>query len=105
MDVACDSACEVAVDSEMSGTAATDVGFVTPADSVTTGWATGGVETNAVDAGAVDAGGDDDGGPITAVSIVSELVGAILAGERSGAAAFCEGTTTGSLDGKGALVG
>lgn len=100
MDVACDNVCEVTVDSRMSGTAATDVGFVTPADSVTTGWATGGVDT-----GAVDAGGDDDDDLITAVSIVSELVGAILAGGRSGAAATCEGTTTGSLDGKGALVG
>lgn len=37
MDVACDTACDVTVDSKMSGTAAMDVGFVVPVDSVTTG--------------------------------------------------------------------
>jgi hypothetical protein len=77
----------------MSGIATTDVGFIGPADSVTTGCATGGV---------VDDGGNDDGDPITAVSIVSELVGAILAGGSVGAAAACE-ETTGSPDCKGAL--
>lgn len=63
------------------------------------------MDTGAEDDGAVGAAGGDDDDPVTAVSIVSELVGAILAGGRSGAAATCEGTLTGSLEGAGVLVG
>ena len=105
IEVACDTACDVALDSRMSGTAAKDVGFVTVTDSVTTGWAIGAVDASAEDTGAIGSGGDDDGDPVTAVSIVSELVGAIFAGGRSGAAATCEGTLTVSLDGVGVFVG
>jgi hypothetical protein len=105
MDVACDTACDVALDARMSGTAAKDVGLVASVDSVTTGWAIGAVVAGAEDDEATGAGGDDDGDPVTAVSIMSELVGAILAGGRSGAAATCEGTLTVSLDGVGVFVG
>jgi len=105
MDVACDTTSDVALDSRMSGTAAKDVGFVAAVDSVTTGWTIGAVDAGAEDAGSIGVGGDDDGDPVTAVSIVSELVGAILAGGRSGAAATCEGTLAVSLDGAGVFVG
>ena len=93
IDVASGVVCEDDTVCSTSGTAATDVGFEVPADSVTTGCATGVV---------VDDSSDDDGGPITAVLILSELVGAILAGGSVGAAATCE-ETTGSLDCEGAL--
>jgi hypothetical protein len=105
MDVACDTACDAALDARVSGIAAKEVGFMAPDDSVTTGWAIGAVDAGAEDAGTIGAGGDDGDDPVTAVSIVSELVGAILAGGRSGAAATCEGTITVSLDGEGVFVG
>lgn len=92
IEVASDGVCEDEAVCMISGTATTDVGVTTPADSVTIDCATGGE----VDEGGGDGDGDgDDGEPITAVSIVSELVGAILAGGSEGAA---EGTTTDSLD-------
>lgn len=105
MDVACDTACDVALDSRMSGTAAKDVGVVAAVESVTIGWATSGEDAGAEDVGATGAGGDVDGDPITAVSILSELVGAILAGGKSGAAATCEGTTSVPLNGESVFVG
>ena len=92
IEVANDGVCEDETVCMMSGSAATDVGFATPADSVTTGCTTRGV---------VDDG--DDGDPITTVPVVSELVGAIFAGGSVGAAATCEGTTTGSQDREGSL--
>ncbi len=71
----------------MSGTAAIDVESAAPADSVTTGCAAAGI------VGGDDGDGDgdvdlDDSGGITAVSTVSELVGANLAGGSVGAAAI-----------------
>lgn len=82
----------------MSGTAATEVGFAAPADSVTTGCTFGG----AIE----DGNGDSDevkGGAITAVSAVSELVDAVPAGGSVGTAATCEGRMGDSLDCEGTL--
>lgn len=104
-DVARDGGCEDETVCMMSGTAAIDVGSEIPADSVKTDCAVGGVEDgNGADDDVDDDDGDDDDSPVTAVSILSELVGAILAGGRVGAAATCEETMAGSLDCKGALA-
>jgi hypothetical protein len=78
-EVAVDSNCEDRSDCTMSGTAATDVGFVMSVDWVTTGCATAGVVDD--DCG----GGNED--TIAAVVLVSEPVGANLTGGFEGAAA------------------
>ena len=78
-EVAVDRNCEDRSDCTISGTAATDVGFVMSVDWVTTGCATAGVV------------GDDCGGgtedTIAAVVLVSELAGANLTGGFEGATA------------------
>lgn len=86
----------------VSGTAGTEVGFATPAESVTTGCATGGV-VDGDDGGGGGDGDNGDGGAITAVLAVSELVGAILAGGTVGAAAMFEDRTTVLLGCEGAI--
>lgn len=101
-EVADNSASEDEMVGTMSGTAATEVGPAIPADSVTTGCATGGVMDGGEGEGEGD-DGDGDGDAISAVLTVSELVGAILAGGRVGAAAICEEKTTVSLGCEGAL--
>jgi hypothetical protein len=85
MDVVIEGSCEDVNNGAISGIAATEVGSLTPADSVTVGRAAGGVE-------------DDSDELITAVSIVSELVGAILAGGNVGVATIWVGAAAGSLD-------
>lgn len=105
IEVADNSASEGEIVDRISGTAATEVGSGTVADSVTAGCATGvgidGGEGEGENDG--EGEGDGEGDAISAVSTTLELVGAILAGGSVGAAATCEERTSVSLDCEGAL--